>query len=425
MHFSHLNALMVRVPALVIAGMLSTGVAQAADIQDLPPHTKIRVTVVHWNASSGTYERWDALGGDYDVAADRTVFLPVIGKISVDGVDTTKLSTDIANALQAKVGLVQPPETTVAILAYPPIYVVGDVKSPGEYKFSEGLTTLQAFAMGGGELREEKATASEATALAVELRGLDDNILRSEIKIARLQAEMSGAEAIVYPVGSGPIGDMANAILRQEQAIFKARANHIQRQSKSFDELREFFTKEMANLDAKTRGSEEDIKSLQEELRKMKPLVDKGLVVPATRNELERTIRSATGDRLDLATAIMRARQGIAEASRSIEALHDIQLTEVASALQTEQSVLYQLNLKRENAQQKLLEALSRGGSTTEPGSLKFSVSRRIDGQIVDMVASEGTALQPGDVVTIKRQSSPADEVPTADANMVTGQTSQ
>jgi len=159
MHFSHLNALMVRVPALVIAGMLSTGVAQAADIQDLPPHTKIRVTVVHWNASSGTYERWDALGGDYDVAADRTVFLPVIGKISVDGVDTTKLSTDIANALQAKVGLVQPPETTVAILAYPPIYVVGDVKSPGEYKFSEGLTTLQAFAMGGGELRAWRVLA--------------------------------------------------------------------------------------------------------------------------------------------------------------------------------------------------------------------------------------------------------------------------
>lgn len=411
--------------ALATSGLLSVGIAAAADMQQFPPQTKIRVTVVQWNSTSGVYEKWDALGGDYEIAADRTVFLPVIGRLSVDGVDSRKLSADIAAALQARIGLVQAPEATVAIIAYPPIYVVGDVKAPGEYKFSHGLTVLQSFAMGGGEFREEKPTASEAATLATELRGLDDSILRSEIRIARLQAEMSDAGEVVYPVGSGPNSDMAAAILRQERAIFTARANHIERQTKSFDELREFFTREMANLDTKTKGSEEDIKSLQEELRKMKPLVAKGLVVPAVRNELERTIRSATGDRLDLATAIMRARQGIAEASRSIEALHDTQLTDVASELQTEQSVLYQLKLKRENAQQKLLDALSRGGGTTEPASLQFSVSRWQDGKVVEIAASESTILQPGDVVRVKRLQGNRDEADAVDASMVTGQTSQ
>jgi polysaccharide export outer membrane protein len=422
---SRFKSLRVSALALVTSGLLSVGIAGAADMQEFPPHTKIHITVVQWNATSGAYERWDALGGEYEIAEDRTVFLPVIGKLSVDGLDTRMLSTDIADALQAKIGLVQPPEATVAIVAYPPIYVVGDVKAPGEYKFSQGLTVLQSFAMGGGEFREETPAAAEAAAQASELRGLDDSILRSEITIARLQAEMTGSPEVVYPVQSGPNSDTAAAILRQERAIFTARANHIKRQSKSFDELREFFTKEMANLNTKTTGAEEDIKSLQEELRKMKPLVAKGLVVPAARNELERTIRSATGDRLDLATAIMRARQGIAEASRSIEALHDTQLTEVAAELQTEQSELYQLRLKRENAQQKLLDALSRGGSSTEPESLQFSVSRWQDGKVVEIAASESMILQPGDVVRVKRLSHQPDEANVVDSSTVTGQTIQ
>lgn len=401
---------------------LSVGPSAGAEKPWLMPHTKIRVTIVQWNATTGAYEKWDAIGGDYEIADDRTVHLPVIGSLAVGDIDTTGLSVEIASRIQAKIGLVQRPEATVAILAYPPIYVVGDVKSPGEYKYSEGLTVLQSLAMSGGDFRDEASSGSDDVELASELHGLDDLMLRTRIKIARLQAEMAGVDGVTYAVEPGPNSDAAVAILAQEQAIFAARAKHIRRQSKSLDELREFFIKEMANLETKTQGAEADIVSLQEELRKLKPLVAKGLVVPAVRNELERTIRSATGDRLDLATAIMRARQGIAEASRGIESLHDIQLTEVASQLQAEQSALFQLEVKRQYAQKKLLDTLLRQSNASKPGTLKFSISRRVDGQPREIAASESTMLRPGDVVRVQRASADRDGVPLARSDIDLGQ---
>ncbi|MCB1447829.1 MAG: polysaccharide biosynthesis/export family protein [Rhizobiaceae bacterium] len=404
---------------------LSAGRAAGAEGPGLLPHTRIRVAIVQWNAAHGAYEKWDAIGGDYEIADDGTVHLPVIGSVSVDGIDTTRLSAEIATRIQAKIGLVQTPEATISILAYPPVYVVGDVKSPGEYKYREGLTVLQSLAMSGGAFREEKPSGPDDMELSAELRGLDDLILRTEIRIARLQAEMSGAGDIAYRIEPGPDSDAAAAILRQERAIFAARAKHVSRQSKSLDELRDFFSQEMANLETKTRGSEADIASLEEELRKLKPLVAKGLVVPAVRNELERTIRSATGDRLDLATAIMRARQGIAEASRGIESLHDTQLTEVASQLQTDQSSLYQLTVKRRYAQQRLLDVLARHGNASRPGRLEFSISRQAGGETVEIAASESTRLLPGDVVRVKRVSSGPDGVPVARSDVDVGQNSQ
>lgn len=375
----------------------------------LPPQTNIRLTVVQWIPNKGEYEKWDALGGDFQVSDRRTITLPVIGTVSVENLDTNGLSAVIARELKARIGLIQAPEISVAIIDYPPVYVVGDVKAPGEYRFHDGLIVLQSLAMSGGVLRPDHETnVSQKAELVGDLRGLDDSILRSEIRIARLQAEMSGAETFNYKPRESDDKQAADAIYRQEQAIFTARANLLSRQSKSFAELRDLLSAEISNLDEKTTSADADVESVEKELRNVKSMVEKGIALPSRQADLERMLRSYYSGRLDLTTATMRARQGISEASRNLEGLYDRQHSDVVSELQNEQANLDQLKIKRDTGQRQLLEDLSRGpdAGPVDNDVLTFTITRPNNGKAEELAAGENTPLEPGDVVRVTRKSS-------------------
>ncbi len=380
-----------------------------ADGRPLPPQTKIRLSIIQWISTKGVYEKWEALGGEFEISDDGSLTLPIVGTLPVGNLDADGLSTEIATRLKAKIGLVETPEATVSVIEYPPVFVVGAVKTPGEYKFQAGLTVLKALAMSGGELRAGDGTASAQTDLVGLLRGCEIAILRGEIKIARLQAEMSDAKEVTFDLQNVQDKDAATAILRQEKAIFAARANLLERQSKSFGELRDLLSAEIVNLEKKSGGADADITSVEKELRIVKSMIEKGIATPAKQTELERLLRSYYAGRLDLSTAVMRARQGISETSRNLVGLFDNHHTEVATELQNEQASLDQLKLKRDTAQKQLLDTLSKGGSAEAAGSpdaLRFTVNRRENGAIVDLPVTENTLLQPGDVVRVERKAS-------------------
>ncbi|MBY3229720.1 polysaccharide biosynthesis/export family protein [Rhizobium laguerreae] len=391
-----------------------------ADDTAFAPQTKIRLTIVQWMQSKGQYERWDALGGEYTVSDEGAVFLPFLGSVSVGNRDNTSLTNEIAKRLQEKIGLVQPPAVTIEILEYPPIYVVGDVTTPGQYKFRSGLTVLQSLAMSGGPFRATSLQQSQTIKLAGELREIDHSLLRSTAKLARLQAEMTGAKEIIFDRTLGVDQQYTAGIYNEERVIFQARANALDRQSKALSELRDLLNSEVGMLGEKVQGSEDNIKSIEDQLTSVKTLVSKGLTVSSRQLDLERLLTTYRSDRLDLVTAIMRGRQAISETTRNLEGLYDTRRSEVASELQSEQASLDQLKLKREMTQKLLLDDLAAGGSsniTDEALPLTFTVSRRSEGQIRQFQASETTALIPGDVVRVVRtpiadrvsQAAPAD----------------
>ncbi len=114
-------------------------------------------------------------------------------------------------------------------------------------------------------------------------------------------------------------------------------------------------------LEQKIAAGDAGIASLEKELTGVTSLVEKGIAVAARQSETERLLASYRADRLDQVTAVMRARQGVAEATRNLDGLRDRRRTEIASDLQTEQSSLEQAMLKREVAQKLLLDLLATG----------------------------------------------------------------
>lgn len=393
---------MFAISALVfLAGAVPPALAGSAP---LAPQTKIRVTIVQWMQSKGQYERWDALGGEYSVADDGTVSLPFIGSISVGNLKDTDLTNEIGKRLQEKIGLVQAPAVSIEILEYPPIYVVGDVTTPGQYSFHPGLTVLQSLAMSGGPRRAKEQEETQSIQIVGELREIDHSILRSTARLARLQAEMDGANDITFDQATGADQQFAAAIYNQERIIFRARANAVERQARAFAELRDLLTTEISTLEEKLTGADDIIKSVEEQLASVKSLVQKGLTVSSRQMDLERLLTTYRSDKLDLVTAVMRGRQAVSEATRNLEGLYDARRSEVATEAQSERANLDQFKLKRETLQKLLITDLGSNDGVKKlvvDLPLTFSVTRRSDGQITQFEASETTALVPGDVVRV------------------------
>lgn len=394
---------MIGACALGIALLAPLQPALAETIQFVP-QTKVRVSIVQWMPLKGRYEPWDALAGEFTVSAAGTLTLPVIGSVPVGTMDGTALADEISRRIQEKTKLVDKPDTTIEILRYPPIYVVGDVKNPNQYEYRPGLNVLQALALSGGERRSDDQQDNAQIRLVGELRAFDSGILRASARIARLQTEMSDAAKIKFPPVLDSGGQaVAHEVFTQEEVIFRARADELKRQTERLSDLRDLFNAEIDVLRQKIQAQDASIKSVEDELANVKVLVDKGIATTSRQSELERALAGYRADRLDAVTAVMRARQGSTEASRNFDGLRDQAHTEAAVELQTQQFNLEQLRLKREISQKLLLDTLASRDNplSSDESSLSFSLTRTENGQAISIPVPETANLMPGDVLKV------------------------
>ena len=162
--------------------------------------------------------------------------------------------------------------------------------------------------------------------LAADLHTMDRNLLRAEAKIARLQAEASGtrnAKDIVFPSHMGGFDAelFAEVTTFQERNIFATRARELDRQVKSLDELRGLLKREIEVLEEKNKTIDDQLAAAERKFAAVTILVDKGIAVASRKSDLESKVATYRTDRLDLVTAIMRARQAITEATRNLDGL--------------------------------------------------------------------------------------------------------
>lgn len=90
----------------------------------------------------------DALTGEYEVAADGTVSLPLIGAVRASGLDID----GFRSAVEAKLadGFYTAPRVSAQVLNLQPIYVLGEVNKAGAFPYAPDLTLSKAAALAGG-----------------------------------------------------------------------------------------------------------------------------------------------------------------------------------------------------------------------------------------------------------------------------------
>jgi polysaccharide biosynthesis/export protein len=91
----------------------------------------------------------ETLTGEFRVNDSGSIALPLIGAVRAAGLTPAELESSVGAALR-RGNLVRNPSVAVEVIAYRPIYVLGEVNKPGQYAYQPGMTVVTAVAVGGG-----------------------------------------------------------------------------------------------------------------------------------------------------------------------------------------------------------------------------------------------------------------------------------
>jgi polysaccharide export outer membrane protein len=120
--------------------------AQAATDVDgdykLGPGDQIHISVLHE----------DNLSMEVRLSDRGTISYPMIGQIDAGGKTTREVEVLIRNELSGK--YLMDPQVTVNIMEFRKFFVGGEVKSPGGFPFTPGMTVQQAITLAGGPTDE-------------------------------------------------------------------------------------------------------------------------------------------------------------------------------------------------------------------------------------------------------------------------------
>ncbi len=105
----------------------------------LEPGNHVRLTVFGQENLSGTF----SLDGAGNIA------LPLLGNVPANGITATTLATRVETLLR-KDSYMQDPKVAVQVETFRPFYVLGEVRAPGEFPYTTGMSVLSAVARAGG-----------------------------------------------------------------------------------------------------------------------------------------------------------------------------------------------------------------------------------------------------------------------------------
>jgi polysaccharide biosynthesis/export protein len=130
---------------LVVAGCGGPG----SGLPLLPPASPVAYTLGPGDQVRIITFGEETLTGEFRVNDSGHIALPLVGAVQAAGLTSAELETSVGSVLR-RVNLVRNPSVAVEVIAYRPIYVLGEVNKPGQYAYQPGMTVVTAVAVGGG-----------------------------------------------------------------------------------------------------------------------------------------------------------------------------------------------------------------------------------------------------------------------------------
>ncbi len=135
---------------LLLASLL--GVAACApgdDLEPLPP-----LSEAGYRLGAGDQVRIITFGeqqltGEFRVADSGTIAVPLIGAVRAAGLTARQLGDAVAAELKRR-QLFRDPSVVVEVIAYRPVFVLGEVNKPGQFAYQPQMSVLTVVAIAGG-----------------------------------------------------------------------------------------------------------------------------------------------------------------------------------------------------------------------------------------------------------------------------------
>ncbi|WP_105439696.1 polysaccharide biosynthesis/export family protein [Neorhizobium sp. T25_13] len=395
-----------------LAGAITVALAGSATADEagyrLGVMDKLRVRVAEWQPADGTIRNWDAVSGDYTIGPTGSLSLPFIGDLPAAGKTAGEVAKTIGEELRGKFALRNLPSASVEIAQFRPVFLAGDVHTPGEYPFTPNLTVLKAISLAGGLLRSDSGQrfARDFINARGDASVYDSERARLLARRARLLAEVAGATDLKVPPELKDIGN-AEKLIASEASLMKSRRDRYELQLKALTDLRSLLENEVQSLSQKTETQKRQLQLVSEDREKMAKLTEQGLATSSRRITAEERAATIEGNLLDIDTSTLRAKQDINKANQDEINLRNDWEAQRAQELQNTDAELEKLGLQLGTSRELMSEAVAQSAEALKfdpsgkSATIKYTVVRDEGQGPKEVVVGENDKLMPGDVVKV------------------------
>jgi polysaccharide export outer membrane protein len=343
------------------------------------------------------------LSGRFAIGSDGAIRYPRLGRVMMLGLMPEEASQRIAEGLAGRI----PADHTVTIdvLSHAPVFVTGDVQTPGRYEYRPGMIVLELVALGGGLRRP----ASPVTGAALQLLTLrqdyaDQKLIRwsQRIERDRLESEIGGG---VFDgkdlLAAGAPPDMVAA----ETALFKVRTDSLVAQAEAADAQRRTLDQEIQALQESLRLHDRDLVLIEQDVSATQQLADQGLTAHSRLRDNQRQQSALKRDRLEVIGFLARARQNRLDVDQRATAFLEARAAENAAALRAVELAI----TRTEQRIASLAASMEAASDDLETGSLRqipaatYAVVRSTSSGTTQIVVGEHDRLRPGDILEVDR----------------------
>lgn len=350
------------------------------------------------------------MSGVFQVNGEGNIELPVVGSVPVGQQTIEGAQERIKERLSA--GYILHPAVTITVTERRPVYVVGDVKTPGTFAFRHGSTVMNAIAQAGGYA----TSGLQASSALADYMIADERVQSLEIsrfihgvRKARLEAQLDEQESFIPPVMPN-LGNQSNEL----DVVVANERDALRRQTQAMNEQIQLLEGQKPRLKTAADAVNEQI----ETQKRQKKLVDaqmedwqrmnqKGLGLRVTEVNLLREQAGIdiliSGFRTELARLAMQMGEidlKIHDAKASVRQRIGTELQDVRTRLSEFETSLPAARRVREVR----LQQVDGGSSLADMQTTHRVVIRRtVEGSMQAVSADEQTPLEPGDIVEVIR----------------------
>jgi polysaccharide export outer membrane protein len=349
----------------------------------------------------------EQLSGNFIVGGSGEIMLPLAGKVNVAGLTVAEAQQVIQERFAD--GVLAQPVVSVHLPEYRPIFVGGDVRRPGSYRFMFGASVKAAIATAGGEGSANEqllsVVMSEFITAEERVRQLEANRVGLLVRKARLEAQRDERESFVMlqPV----VSNISTVDFKQVYAA----------ESDTFSRLQETYRSQLAVLEQQRPRIQAEIQAGTDQiategqrlnivngrLADLEHLFDKGFLRKDVLigQQIEKALVQAELSRLEGQVAHLRQNMGDLNVKvEEVKANYKRQiLGDLQEASQRLREIEAMIGTSRKLRDVRAEYASIRSGDKPEYIIL---INRTSGSGTVALNATDETLLEPGDVVEVK-----------------------
>jgi polysaccharide biosynthesis/export protein ExoF len=334
---------------------------------------------------------------------------PIIGAVEIAGHSLPDAIIAVRKEYQDR-QIYLDPKFSLFVSTFRPIFVLGQVRNPGSFPFSFGLTVEKAVGLAGGPpiLTNDVASAIIAQAkLQGDVEAAEGEIVHEAVYAARLVAELNGRDEIDLadaPEAAGKILKDApvEAVVEIEKRILKTEQTNFNNQVTILTQGVAEAKKGLQLLDDLAQQQEVVLKTISKDLERISTLRKSGL---NTENEVSQGERNESSEKarlIEIYGEMSRSRREFGSLELDLAKLKADRERDLLKQLQDRQFAIEKLLKDRSSAQQQLYLMASvviDAKKQTLSRTYAYELRRTSNGTTSTVPATGLTELEPGDVI--------------------------